>query len=402
MITGGISERTLVWRLVQDHVRKELLFAATEFGVWFTIDGGEKWTRMKGGLPTISFRDITIQRRESDLVAASFGRGFFILDDITPLREFKAEMIEKEALLFPVKDALLFQPRGVTVSPGNSEYRADNPPPGAVFTYYLKEDMKSLKELRKKSEKELNETESDIPFPGWDALEMELKEDDPFLVVTVKDAEGKVVNHVKAPAKKGIRRISWDLRYTSQRGLDPDEGSEELKVDSRGFMVPPGNYTATLFAVQKGEMKQMTDAVGFAVKPLYEGVLEPVSTEQREQFRKELEAAMLDYAAVQKALKEAQNRVQVAKNACFRMEQDAGGLLDEIYRAEAKLAGLDEQLNGKKTKSEVGEKQENTPGMRFSVATRGLSTTYGPTPMHKESLQTGIEELQPLREQLKE
>ncbi|MCA1746796.1 MAG: hypothetical protein LC655_03805, partial [Bacteroidales bacterium] len=210
-----------------------------------------------------------------------------------------------------------------------------------------------------------------------------------------------VVNHVKAPAKKGIQRISWDLRYASAGGLDPDEGSEELEVDSRGFMVPPGSYSATLFAVQRGEVQQMTDAVGFAVKPLYEGVLEPVSAGERERFRKEMEEAMLDYAAVQKTLKVAQNRVQVAKNASFRMEQDAGGLLEEIYRAEAKLAGLDDKLNGKKTKSEVGEKQENTPGMRLSVATRGLSTTYGPTPMHMESLQTGKEELQPVREELK-
>jgi photosystem II stability/assembly factor-like uncharacterized protein len=401
VITGGIGERTLVWRLVQDHVRKELLFAATEFGIWFTIDGGEKWTRMKGGLPTISFRDITIQRRENDLVAASFGRGFFILDDITPLRELEAQKLEKEALLFPVKDALLFLPRGVTVSPGNAEYRAENPPFGAVFTYYLKEDMKSLKEVRQKREKELNKSESDIPFPGWDTLEMEQKEDDPFLVVTVKDAGGKVANHVKAPAKKGIRRVSWDLRYASKRGLDPEEGSEELKVDSRGFMVPPGNYTATLFAVQKGKVEQMTEEVGFAVKPLYDGVLEPVPTGQREQFRKELEAAMLDYAAVQKALKEAQNRVQVAKNACFRMEQESGKLLEEVYRAEKQLNALNEQLGGKKTKSEVGEKQENTPGMRFSVATRGLSTSYGPTPMHRESLQTGVEELQPIKAELK-
>jgi hypothetical protein len=402
MITGGIDDRTLIWRLVQDHVRKELLFAATEFGVWFTIDGGEKWTRMKGGLPTISFRDITIHRRENDLVAASFGRGFFILDDMTPLRELTEAMLEKDALLFPVKDAMLYQPQRVTVSPGNSEYRAKNPPLGAVFTWYLKEDLKSLKEERKEKEKKLNESESDIPFPGWDALEKELKEDAPFLVVTVKDAGGKVVNHVKAPAKKGIHRISWDLRYASPGGLDPDEGSEELKVDSRGFMVLPGNYSATLFAVHKGAAKQLTEPVGFAVEPLYEGALKPATKGQREAFRKELEAALLDYAAVSKALKEAQSRVQVAKNACFRLEREPVGLLEDIYKAESQLHGIDEQLNGKKTKDEVGEKQENTPGLRFSVARRGLSSSYGPTPMHRESLQTGTEELQPVREELRE
>jgi photosystem II stability/assembly factor-like uncharacterized protein len=286
MITGGIGERTVVWRLVQDHVRKELLFAATEFGVWFTIDGGEQWTRMKGGLPTISFRDITIHRRENDLVAASFGRGFYILDDMTPLRELTTGMLGQDAVLFPVKDALLYKPKGVTISPGASEYRADNPPFGALFTFYLKEQLKSLKEVRQESEKKLNETDSDIPFPGWDALEKELKEDEPFLVITVKDAAGKIVNHVKAPAKKGIHRVNWDLRYASSGGLDPDEGSDELEVESGGFSVPPGSYSATLSAVQKGAAKQLAGPVGFNVKPLLAGALEPVPDQQREQFRR--------------------------------------------------------------------------------------------------------------------
>ncbi|MCK4990770.1 MAG: hypothetical protein KAS29_09800, partial [Bacteroidales bacterium] len=114
LISGTIDDRTLVWRLVQDHVRKDLLFAATEFGIWFTVDGGEKWVQMKGGLPTISFRDIQIQRRESDLVGASFGRGFFILDDLSPLRELTTDMLKEEAKLFPVKDVWLYNPRGVT------------------------------------------------------------------------------------------------------------------------------------------------------------------------------------------------------------------------------------------------------------------------------------------------
>ena len=87
-ITGNLPSRLLMWRIVQDHVKKDLLFAATEFGIYFTYNGGSNWIQLKGGLPTISFRDLTIQRRENDLVCASFGRGFYVLDDITPLREF--------------------------------------------------------------------------------------------------------------------------------------------------------------------------------------------------------------------------------------------------------------------------------------------------------------------------
>ena len=231
-----------MWRLVQDHVRKDLLFAATEFGIWFTIDGGEKWTLMKGGLPTISFRDIKIQERENDLVAASFGRGFFILDDLSPLRELSADLIKEEAKLFPVKDAWLYYPRGVTVDPGASEYRAENPPFGATFTYYLKEDMKSLKQIRTEEEKKLNEAKSDIPFPGWDAVEAEHHEDKPLLVFAVKDENGIVIKHVKAPAKKGIHRVNWDLRHASKNILDPEKESMHKVAAIRIY-----GYTRRLF-----------------------------------------------------------------------------------------------------------------------------------------------------------
>ena len=131
-IAGNIPDRTLVWRLVQDHVKKDLLFAATEFGIYFTVDGGSTWVQLKGGVPTISFRDITIQRRENDLVAASFGRGFFILDDLTPLRDLSPQSLQEATLFFPVKDSWLYQPRSVAGDQGASDYRAENPPFGAV------------------------------------------------------------------------------------------------------------------------------------------------------------------------------------------------------------------------------------------------------------------------------
>ena len=79
-ISNNIPKRTLVWRMVQDPVKKNLLFAATEYGIYTSLNGGEAWQKLPG-TPTISFRDLTIQKRENDLVAASFGRGFYVLDD---------------------------------------------------------------------------------------------------------------------------------------------------------------------------------------------------------------------------------------------------------------------------------------------------------------------------------
>jgi hypothetical protein len=399
LISGTIDQRTLVWRLVQDHVRKDLLFAATEFGIYFTVDGGKNWSRMKGGLPTISFRDIQIQRRENDLVGASFGRGFYILDDLSPLRELTPEMVKEEAKIFPVKDAWLYNPQGITIAPGASEYRAENPPFGAIFTYYLKEDIKSLKQLRKEREKNLDKSGSDIPFPGWDALDKEHFEDAPLLVFAVKDEKGQVINHVKASAKKGIHRVNWDLRHASKNMMDP-ERETKLDVESRGYMVTPGVYSATLYALHKGEVSQLTEPVSFEVKPLFDQVLEPATPAEIAEFRKALNAAMLEYGAINKALLEATEQVKVLKNACFRMEADAGDLLEEVYQAEAEVIKLGEIMYGKHSKGEVGEKQPATLSRRWYVARNGLTTTYGPTAMHKENLQIGIEEMKTVKEQV--
>ena len=96
-ITNGLTDKNLVWRIVQDHVKKELMFLGTEFGLYFTTDGGNDWTELNGGIPTISFRDLAIQKRENDLVAASFGRGFYVLDDYTALRNVSADQLKEEA-----------------------------------------------------------------------------------------------------------------------------------------------------------------------------------------------------------------------------------------------------------------------------------------------------------------
>ncbi|MCP4594160.1 MAG: glycosyl hydrolase, partial [bacterium] len=167
-IAGDIPDRHLVWRVVQDHVNPDLLFAATEFGVFFTVNGGDTWTELPGA-PTISFRDIVIHREREDLVAASFGRGIFVLDDYTPLRE-GADGLAGEAELFDTRPALWYQPKDVQYGQGADQWTADNPPFGAVFTYWLRDSYQSLEDERKAREKEIAEGQ-DVPFPGWSALE---------------------------------------------------------------------------------------------------------------------------------------------------------------------------------------------------------------------------------------
>ena len=170
-LRGNLPERTLVWRVVQDHVAAGLLFVATEFGVLFSVDGGGRWTEL-GGIPTISIRDLAIQRREGDLVAASFGRSFYVLDDYTALREVSDQQLAADATLFAPRDARWYVPRPVLSfdadrgSQGASHFVAPNPPFGAVFTYYLAEDLQSAAERRKKGEKERADDQPSPGFPG--------------------------------------------------------------------------------------------------------------------------------------------------------------------------------------------------------------------------------------------
>ena len=114
-LSANLPKNGPVLAIAEDHVNPNLLFAGTEFGLFFSIDGGQKWIQLKGGMPTIAVRDLNIQKRENDLVVGTFGRGIYILDDYTPLRLLKPEMLRQEAAVFPVKDALMYiqsQPLG--------------------------------------------------------------------------------------------------------------------------------------------------------------------------------------------------------------------------------------------------------------------------------------------------
>ena len=162
---GGIPDRTLVWRIVQDHVQSDLMFAATEFGIYVTLSGGNKWEKLKGA-PTIAFRDLAIQRRENDLVGASFGRGFFVLDDYSVMRDVNQEVLAKEATLFKPRKAWWYVPRSIAAVAGADSYAADNPPFGAVFTYHLSKDYKTKKQERKSKEKELAKAGKGYSFCG--------------------------------------------------------------------------------------------------------------------------------------------------------------------------------------------------------------------------------------------
>ncbi|MEM7372615.1 MAG: glycosyl hydrolase [Bacteroidota bacterium] len=408
-LTASMPQRTLVWRIVQDHVSPNLLFAATEFGIYCTLDGGEKWMQLKGGLPTIAFRDITIQRRENDLVAASFGRGFYILDDISVLRELSEEQMKQEASLFSVRKALWYVPKSVVSSQGSAHYTADNPPFGAVFTYHYGEDVTSLKAARKKKERSLNKENKDIPFPGWDALEAERRQEKAKIWLTVKDSEGNVVRKISGPISKGIHRVAWDLRYASKRpvrvgGNRPSggRGGGFRSGGGGGLMVVPGTYTVSMSKQVDGQVTQLAGPVSFEVERLRDGALKGATNEELTAYRKELEALQGAVFAASMVLDKSKNRINAIQTALGRSSVEPGQLDNQLHQLKQKLLDLDEKMNGNPSKEEIGERNPPTVRSRMFIAFRGMSTTYGPTPLHKRSMEIAKKEFTSLNAELEE
>jgi hypothetical protein len=251
-IAGDLPKRGTVYALEEDPVDRDLLFAGTEFGLFFTKDGGGHWIQLKGGLPTIEIRDIAIQKRENDLVVATFGRGFYILDDYSPLRTARAADLGQEAVLFPVKPARVVMPKAPLGVPGkafqgDAFFTAPNPPFGVVFTYYLKDEIKTKKKTRHEREKEADKKGGEMPYATLADLRAESAEEDPAVILTVSDSEGNVVRRLTTSGDAGIHRIAWDLRYppavpTSLKPFTPNPFS----LAPIGPMVTPGHYTVSM------------------------------------------------------------------------------------------------------------------------------------------------------------
>ena len=403
-INGNLPKRLLIWKLVQDAVDSDLLFAATEFGVYMTQDGGSSWTPLKGGMPTIAFRDIKIQKDEDDLVAASFGRGIYILDDFSALREFSVDAPPKETHLYPIKTAGLYIPREAPDGAGNTQYLGENPPFGAVFTYYLPEKLKSLKEKRQEAEKERKKTTDNIPFPGWEALETETNQETPEILLTIKDAQGHLVNTIQGSNKKGFNRTAWDLTYAAREGVPlkatSEEEDEEEGWNHRTYYVTPGTFSVSLSQLIDGKLTLLAGPITFQVKAIQQGVLTPESDEVKIAFRQRFQEFQQDLLAVNTSLNKGLATVHAMEEALEQARTPTADLYAGIANARETLLGLQKTLHGNTAKNQIGEDNPPVPSEAVSVGTSALRNTYGPTPNHRKALSRAEQQLHQVEGQL--
>ncbi|MGM0947169.1 MAG: WD40/YVTN/BNR-like repeat-containing protein [Bacteroidota bacterium] len=395
LINGNLPSTLLTWRIVQDHVKRDLLFLATEFGIYFTPNSGKEWIKLPGGIPTISFRDITIQRREDDLVGASFGRGFFILDDMSPLREITETTLNESAKLFKPRDGYWYAQRRTQSSMGDDFWTAPNPDFGVTFSYFIKDGLSSAKAERQKKEAEMKD--QSIPFPGFDVLEAEMMEKSPEIHLVIIDDEGNIVQRVKANTTAGFHRTTWDLSLAAQGLINP----ESIEQGSRGGMMAlPGNYSAYLEVQQNGDISKLAEAVSFEVKPLRKGALPSKSLDEIKSFRAEIQSFVNNVQATNLSLEEAMNTVKAMQASLSRSTKADASLMKDLHEAEKSLLNLESKINGNLAQREIFDPMPPTLSDRISAAYRGVSGTYGPTGMQKSSLEAGKEEYEPIASEL--
>ncbi len=408
-IVSGLPERGSTYSVAEDHVDPNLLFAGTEFGVHYSNDGGVSWKALKGGLPTIAVRDMAIQKRENDLVLATFGRSFYVLDDYSPLRNLK-QSEGREAYIFPIKDSWLFiqsTPLGIRGKgfQGESYYNASNPDVGAVFTYFYKDDLKSEKDKRKDEESKLAKDGKDVFYPAYDKLKAEQDEEAPYLMFTIKNEQGVIIRKLKTPAKKGVNRITWDFRYPTSNPVDinPRPNDNPFASDDVGQLAAPGKYTVSMSKFADGQFTEVAPEETFVVKVLPGTTLPATDRPAMVAWQRqaaELQRSLQGSSAI---VRDANQKVKYLKAAVFSVAEPNQNFVKDILDVESKLRDIQDKMFGDRVADQLDiDREPSIMSRMFSGIYAGYSSTSEPTTTMKDQIRWAGEEYETLSTLLKQ
>lgn len=407
-ITGDLPESTIVWVVKQDHEEANLLFIGTEFGMYFSYDSGEHWVKLGGGVPTIPFRDIALHPRDNDLVGASFGRGFYVLDDYSCLRDLSRAVQESSSTLFSVRDAWWYLPsapmqaKGMP-SQGSSSYRAENPPFGAVFTYYLTELPQTAKAERQQSEKTLRQEEASVPFPGWEALRAESTEGTPQVLLLVREETGEAVRWLVGASKKGLHRVNWDLRLPAPDPIRLSKPSFQppWAGDPQGPLVIPGQYSVELFIAHNGQLTSQGPARSFTVKPVPNMASSP-DFQTIAAFQQQTHELRRQIAGASRQLSEAGDRLRHLEAALRQTPRATADHFSQWQELQEERSSLRRRLSGDPQRQSLNEASLPSISGRAGNASNQWGTRQAPTQTYRENLEIATRDFAQFREDLQQ
>lgn len=404
-IAGNLPANGSVHCIVQDFVNPDLLFAGTEFGVYFSLNGGGEWTQLKGGLPTISVRDMAIQERENDLVLATFGRGFYILDNYSPLRNLSKEVRSSDARLFDIKPALLFIETGGKYGQGSSYYTAPNPEFGATFSWWLKEVPKTLRQIREEKEADLFKKGERIPQPTEQELRAEAAEVAPYLTFTITDAGGNVIRRIYAKPSKGLNRTLWNLRYAGTFPMGSRDSFDPFSDGSSGLLVMPGKYKVSLDITAGGETKALAGPVEFEAVVLNNASLPAEDRGALVAFQQQVAELIRKVQGTNNFAEELKQRITTMAQAVHATPGASPQLESRLLKLAGQVDDILFAFNGKTPKA---SREENPPApvsineRMGNIVYAFYGSTSAPTTTQKRSYEIVMDEFPALYNQLKQ
>lgn len=405
-ISSDLPEAEVVHTIAQDPVKENLLFVGTEFSFYFSVDGGNHWVKLASGLPHIAVRDIAIQEREKDLVIATFGRGFYIVDDYSPLRDVTEEVIkDSDAIIFPVKDARMFIRTGNgRYGTGAQYFLAKNPDFGAVFTYYLKDVPKSLKSKRLKEEKKLFKEGRPIPQPTKEQLDAEKAETGPYLIFTIKNSDGEVIRNIHKSASKGINRVNWDFRYGSVRPIRlKNDKFDPMSTGSTNLRALPGKYSVSMAIYHNGEIKELAGPVEFKAEPLNNTTLPDPNPVASAEFYKNVAELYRVMSATMRYHDELATKTAYVQQALQNVVDAPIEMKNEMYDLSKQLEDIEFKFEGTPAKAsweEVPPEAMPLSNRLNAIVWVSWSSTSAPTASQKSNYEILMDELPPIMDEL--
>ncbi len=378
-ITNNLPERGSVYALKQDHVDKNILFVGTEFGCYTTIDGGEKWIKLGSGLPTVAVRDIEIQQNEDDVVLGTFGRGFYVLDNYSPLRSVNKELLKTNAIM-PIKTGYIYNfaaplaGRGKAFQ-GANFYTAPNPAYGVEITYHLKDSLKTKKSVRQSKDRKAAAAGRDTSYPTWEEFKAEDREVAPRVQLNIRDSEGNLVRRLRGSTSRGMHKTNWDLRHAQR------------------YAAIPGKYTVDITQTVDGETKELVAATEFEIEPLTFGDTSEPDREAIMEFVIKANDLSKSIRGASSVLAQAEETLTAIKGVVTSSTTLDPEMENEVRALEIKLMDIKEKFRGDSTKPSRNEPA--LPGIsgRLRTAMSGaMGSTEGPTGTHQRQLEIAQEQ----------
>ncbi len=408
-INGNLPAQGSTYSIVEDHKTPNLLFVGTQFGLYASNDRGKTWVKFMNGLPTVTYQSLSIQEREDDLVAGTYGRGIYILDDYSPLRSISTDLLKQDAFIFPIKDACMYVEAHPFGYPGigfqgGSFFSAPNPKVGATITYYVKEEIKTAKEKRRKLEKDRQEKGLDLAYPTYKQLLKESQQPDPYLLFTISDANGNVVRKIKTGVSTGVNRITWDFRRDpiDPISFTPFDDTYAWVSPSVGYMVPPGTYNVALDKFEDGQYINLVSKKEFNCVYLNHTSIPAADKVALDAFNKKVAELGRAAGSADEYMKWLKEKVKYYKKAYLETPGAPVKDYEKILALETQLDGLSRKLNGDGLRRRYEGATPTSLKDRIDIIVYSLwTTTAAPTETFKSSYKIVAEAFENVLTELK-